>query len=845
MKQRPIMNTLLRILHLEDDPIDARLVGNILLSGGVKAQVTLVTNRGDYEAAIEHDEFDLVLADYQLPIFDGMEALALWRERYPDVPFLFVTGTLGEECVVEALKNGATDFLLKDRLSRLVPAVRRAMAEAEASDLRRQAEQALRDSEERLRHANMELARRVTELGAANAEVRASRRAALNLMEDALSARSELEEINMRLRAEIAERKQVEQALRESEADYRSLFEAAGVGNAEIAIETGRFLRVNKKFCQLTGYTAEELLDGMVFSQLIHPDDRDTDMIGIIRFIRGAVPAYEFEKRYICKINTVIWVHVACSLFRDSIGRPLRLIAVVQDITARKQAEEALREQHAILQTILDNATDVIFMKDRDGRYMVMNAAGAKITGKNVADILGRDAYALFPPEVAAEKMAEDHRLIINKTSGNFEESHNFDGRVQHFSTAKTVCCDLYGNVIGLVGIARDVTERREMEAALIDADRRKDEFLAMLAHELRNPLAPIRNAVQLLNLEGHDETRVAWVCDILERNVAHMVRLVDDLLDVSRITRGKVTLQNECVVLATILERAVETSRPLLDIKHHTLQVRLPEQPVYLCGDRVRLAQIFSNLLNNSAKYTTEGGHIELTAEVDGLFVLISVTDNGTGIRKELLPHVFDLFRQDECGLDRSQGGLGIGLTLVKRLVELHAGEVTARSAGLDQGAQFTVRLPILNVIPEQTERADDVADSDTKNGLRVLVIDDNPDMAESIAVLLQMFGHRIEIAVDGAQGLDVAQRFEPDVVLLDIGLPGMDGYELARRLREAFASREVLLIALSGYGRSEDIVRATEAGIDHYLVKPADPIRLRDLISDFQVTGETETPR
>ncbi|MGR8934511.1 MAG: response regulator [Gammaproteobacteria bacterium] len=707
------MDSPLRILHLEDNAVDAMLVYETLRVGDINTEVTVVSTRGDYVAAVEKGVFDVILADYQLLCFDGLEALAILRaSRRSDVPFLFVTGSLGEELAVEALKKGATDFLLKDRLFRLVPAVNRAVAEAATARLRRQTEQALRDSEERLRLANLQLARHVAELRAANVETRASRRAALNLMEDALLARRELEDSNNRLRAEIAERKQVEEALRKSEADYRSLFEAAGVGNVEIEIDSGRFLRANRKFCELTGYSAAELLEDMIFPQLIHPDDREANLTAMMAFMRGAMPAYEFEKRYVCKYGAVIWVHVACALVCDAEGRPVRIIGVVQDIT-----------------------------------------------------------------------------------------------------------------------------ERKTMEEALIDADRRKDEFLAMLAHELRNPLAPIRNAVQLLQLQGADMAQRHRVRDILERNVDYMVRLIDDLLDVSRITLGKVSLRKERVELTTVMERAVETCRPFLDARRHTLNLRLPCRSVPLLGDPVRLAQIFANLLNNAAKYTAEGGRIEFTADIEEKSAVLRVQDNGIGIRADLLPQIFDLFRQDERGLDRSQGGLGIGLTLVKSLVELHGGTVAAHSDGLEQGAVFTVRLPCFDSAHAPTMKTGtQPADRQTETGLQVLVVDDNHDFAESIAMLLRMFGHIVETAADGTEGLQAAQHFDADVIVLDIGLPGMDGYELAMRLRCAYADRPLLIIALSGYGRAEDKMRAAAAGIDHYLVKPADTERLQDVIAAYR---------
>jgi signal transduction histidine kinase/DNA-binding response OmpR family regulator len=359
------------------------------------------------------------------------------------------------------------------------------------------------------------------------------------------------------------------------------------------------------------------------------------------------------------------------------------------------------------------------------------------------------------------------------------------------------------------------------------EADRRKNEFLSMLAHELRNPLAPIRNAVQIMRLMGPGQPGLQEVQDMIDRQVHQLVRLVDDLLDISRITRGKIRLQTERVDLTAVVSRALETSRPLLNARKHELRVVLPPEPVCVKGDVVRLAQVLTNLLNNAAKYTQEGGKVWLTVEHDDEEVILRVRDTGAGIPPEMLSDIFDLFTQVERSLDRSQGGLGIGLTLVRRLVEMHGGSVHAFSPGVNQGSEFVVRLPVL-----QEAQAQEAALS---NGLmrlamptrvhRILVVDDNQDAADSLAMLLRLAGQEIRLAHDGPTALSVAESFHPEVVMLDIGLPGLDGYEVARRLRQRPGGGALLLIALTGYGQEDDQRRSREAGFDHHLVKPVDP--------------------
>jgi signal transduction histidine kinase/CheY-like chemotaxis protein len=386
--------------------------------------------------------------------------------------------------------------------------------------------------------------------------------------------------------------------------------------------------------------------------------------------------------------------------------------------------------------------------------------------------------------------------------------------------------------------LEQEVAQRKRLEQELYrrarelaEADRRKDEFLALLGHELRNPLAPIRQAVQVLRLLGLADPQLQWARDVIDRQVGQLARLLEDLLDVGRISKGKITLRKEPVDLAAILARAVETSRPLIEANRHQLTVSLFAEPVQVLADPARLEQVFANLLNNAAKYTERGGTIWLSGERQGGEVLVRVRDTGFGISAELLPRIFDLFTQAERTLDRSQGGLGLGLTLVKNLVAMHGGVVEAHSEGPGKGSEFVVRLPVSHQPEGSGEgkrgRVSPLPVCKGPPHLRVVVVEDNRDAAESLAMLLRLWGHEVRTCHDGLSGLKAARSYRPQVVLLDIGLPGLDGFEVARRLR-AELGKGVWLVALTGYGQEEDRCQAEAAGFDAHLVKPADPAAL-----------------
>ncbi|MFO1431875.1 MAG: ATP-binding protein [Candidatus Competibacteraceae bacterium] len=515
---------------------------------------------------------------------------------------------------------------------------------------------------------------------------------------------------------------------------------------------------------------------------------------------------------------------------------------LAEDLSARKQAEQCLRNNQRLLKGILNAAPTVYYLYDivqqRTIHTTTQSAAMLGYSVANLHDFGGTLLPTLMHPDDRERSRAHCRRLLSSRDGEILE----FDYRMRHkngtwrwFLSRDTVFSrTAAGEPQLILGIALDITAHKQAEQALQEADRRKDEFLAMLAHELRNPLAPIRNAVEVLKRLDFPNPKLQWVRDVIDRQVSHVVRLVDDLLDISRIIRGKIMLQKAPVELAIIVNQAVESVHSLIESQQHRLEVSLPTLPVRLEGDSVRLTQILSNLLNNAAKYTPQGGHIQLEAEVEGNTLVLRVRDNGAGIPDTLLPYVFDLFTQAERTLDRSQGGLGIGLTLVRHLVELHGGRIEAKSAGSGQGAEFTVYLPgVLESASDATAETDAETALKAETGARILVVDDNVDVAESMAVLLELEGHQVRTVYTAHAALEAARTFRPDVVLLDIGLPGMDGYEVARRLRASPATRHVLLIALTGYGREEDRARSKAAGFDRHLVKPVEPEALNALIA------------
>lgn len=492
-----------------------------------------------------------------------------------------------------------------------------------------------------------------------------------------------------------------------------------------------------------------------------------------------------------------------------------QLDARVKERTATLQASEER------LRLFIENAPAAIAQFDRQMRYLAVSHRWLRDYGLP-ANAVGRSHYELLPE--IPEEWREVHRRTLAGESLHSEGDRfvRQDGSIQWVKWETLPWYDERGEIGGILIAAEEITSFRRAEEALRDADRRKDEFLAMLAHELRNPLAPIKNCLELLKLAGNDAALREEMRETMERQLAHMIRLVDDLLDVSRITRGKLELRLEKVNLASVVKHAVETCQPLCVQAGHHLSVQLPDQPIVLRADFARLAQVFGNMLTNACKYMEPGGNVWISAERQQNEVMVQVKDAGLGIPSEMLPHVFDLFTQVDHSLDRSQGGLGIGLSLVKRLVEMHGGTVSAESAGPGQGSLFTVRLPL----PEEVAAAPSVPASlpgpQGGGAKRILIVDDNRDNADSLAHLLQSLGKQVETAYDGQEAVRLAESSQPDAILLDLGLPKMNGYGVCQEIRRNGWGKKILIIALTGWGQSDDREKTSAAGFNHHLVKP-----------------------
>jgi PAS domain S-box-containing protein len=638
---------------------------------------------------------------------------------------------------------------------------------------------------------------------------------------------------------DMTERNRAEEAIREAAVRLKAIVDTAVDGI--ITLDEGGIIEsMNPAAERIFGHAHEEVV-GRRFDVLMPGPDRDEYDGYLASYLRSGEPRIMGTIRQVHgrrKDGSIFPMELAVSESR--LGARRIFTGIVRDITEYRRAVEErtrflgeLQAERALLNTLLDNAPVGFGFFDHELRYVRLNPALAELDGLPVEAHLGRTLRDVLPrmsPEVvdAFRHVLRTGTSIVSKEFRG--ETPRTPGRPRYW------LCSFYpvktpdGAVLGAGAVVADIDDRKRMEEALREADRRKDQFLAMLAHELRNPLAPISNAVEIMKVQGLGGPNFDWSVKVIEDQVKHMTRMVDDLLDVSRITRGKVVLQKEPVDLRAVVDLALEASRPLIDDYHHHLTVALPDHPVLVEVDPARMAQVLSNLLNNAAKYTDEGGEIALVAEPEGREVAIRVRDNGTGIAPELLPHIFDMFTQADQTLSRSRGGLGIGLTLVRSLVEMHRGRVTVRSAGPGLGSEFTVRLPVSADAPADPP-ADESSGADGVPRLprrRILVVDDNRSNATSLGVLLRALGQDVEMAYDGPAALELVRRRRPDLVLLDIGLPGMDGYEVARRCREDEGTRRIMLVAMTGYGKEEDRRRSQEAGFNAHLVKP---VNLEDL--------------
>ncbi|MFZ2313780.1 MAG: PAS domain S-box protein [Methylobacter sp.] len=633
------------------------------------------------------------------------------------------------------------------------------------------------------------------------------------------------------LSTNITKRKQAEEALRESQMDLNHAQAVAHIGNWRMDICNNRLELSDENF-QIFGIPKGTPLTYQSFLDCVHPEDRLFVDAAWKDALTGK--SYDIEHRVIVG-QKVKWVRELAVLEFDENGSVRGAFGTTEDITDIKSSQEALQHERAFLRQVIDAAPSMIFVKDREGRYLLGNEAVAQAYGTRPESLVGLTDENLNPNDDEVTHFYQDDLDVINnrKPKRILEDKlTHADGSIHWYSTVKIPLLDDDASCNKLLGVATDITDRKRAEEALQLADRRKDEFLAMLAHELRNPLAPIRNAVQLLKMKEASDATLTWSRNVIDRQVTHLARLLDDLLDVARIMQGKITLKTERFELVDIVNNAVEASYPLIESRSQDLIISKATTPQWIEGDRVRLAQALSNLLNNAAKYTSEGGKITLSTMEEGSNAVIEIRDTGIGIAPDTLPHIFDLFTQADHSLAHSQGGLGIGLTLVRQLVEIHGGTITAASDGIGQGSLFTVRLPTLSM--DSTASKPALPESELPiSQFRILVVDDYTDAAESLTMLLQAEGHEVEMANCGIKAIELAQVFHPQVVLLDIGLPDLDGYEVAKRLRALPETRNTILIALTGYGQTEDREFSKSAGFNYHLLKPLNFEELSTLLT------------
>jgi PAS domain S-box-containing protein len=633
--------------------------------------------------------------------------------------------------------------------------------------------------------------------------------------------------------------KREEDELRKSEQRFRLLVEGVREYAIFLVDPEGSVASWNAGAARIIGYRAEEIIGQQITCFYPAEDVQEGKPDRLLRIARDD-GQHEDEGWRVRKDGSRFWASVLITALYDGDGNLKGYSEVIRDLTERKRTEQALL-------SVVNNVVDGIITTDESGKIESFNPAAERIFGYPARDVIGQNVTLLIPETFHREEddlaAGSSTRMVRAKLIGVGREvvGRRKDGT--EFPMDLAVTSFRMGERRYFTGILRDISaskrqeqEMRERLAELAEADNQKNDFLAMLGHELRNPLAPIRNALHILKMPGASDQAVAQAREAMERQVQHVVRLVDDLLDVSRIMRAKIDLRKEVTDLASIIGSAVETAQPVIDAQGHELTVSMPKKKIPVEADVVRMAQVISNLLMNAAKYTDHAGRIWLTVERDGpSAALIRVKDSGIGIAPELLPRVFDLFVQGHRSLARSQGGLGIGLTLAKNLVEMHGGTIAAHSEGLGQGSEFVIRLPV-----KANKRVDPGHQTPPKSthvqgpARRILVVDDNVDAAELTATLLSMWGHEVRTLHDGPSVLTATESFQPELILLDIGLPGMSGYDVARELRQRPACKGIVLAAMTGYGQDKDRNKSQEAGFDYHLTKPIDPNLLEAFVAE-----------
>ena len=660
-----------------------------------------------------------------------------------------------------------------------------------------------------------------------------------NMLDEVQSRATALEEANAALQEEVQVRLSAEAALARASVRLQSMMGAAEIGGWVWDLRTNE-VTVDRNFATLYGRTDEHDMRGEapIFKNQIHPDDLSAvQAANAIAKRTGVLNSVEY--RIVRPDGSVRWVVNRGKAHFDDTGTPILLPGLIIDITARKLAEQALRDSEKLYRAVGESIEYGVWLCDAAGRNIYASDSFLRLIGmtqKECSDLGWINA--LHPDDAHAAVLAWKECVQAGAAWYREHRVRATDGRYHPILAQGVPIRDDRGHITGWAGINLDISRLKRTEEALRDADRRKDEFLATLAHELRNPLAPIRHAVRILDSAVADAAQHRWGREVIARQVRHMAWLLDDLLDVSRITRGQLDLKKDYVELRAIVDMAVETARPLIDAKMHKLTIALPASAIKLEADPLRLSQVVSNLLTNAAKYTDAAGCIDLTAALECDDLVIRVKDTGIGLTPATIPGLFTMFSQVNSAIDRAEGGLGIGLALVKGLVALHGGQVSASSEGLGRGSEFTVRLPRALVDSQSgasTAPVSSVGSGSERARGRILVADDNRDAAATLSTVLEMSGYEVVTAYSGEQALEAGARTRPQAVLLDIGMPGMSGYETARRIRLEAWGRRALLIAVTGWGQDEDKRKAQSAGFDQHLTKPVDPDQIERLLDAF----------
>jgi len=654
---------------------------------------------------------------------------------------------------------------------------------------------------------------------------------------EAASARRHAED----LEREVEEHRQTRASLEAKEHDLHTVTDTMSAAVARCSADM-RYLWVNRLYAEWVGHAKPEEMIGRPMHEVLGLEALEQIRPYIDRVLAGERVEYErFARRPL--LGRRRWIHVTLDpTFEEAFSEaaPQRArnvtgwISVIHDIDAHKRAVETARDAQEQLQVITDTMSAAVARTGNDLRFVWMNPVYAGWVGKPAQQLVGQPIAEVLGPEQMRD-IAPQVARVLKGEQVQYERLAELPGLGKRWiSCLYSPVLDATGHPDGWVTIATDVHDRRVAEDSLKAADRRKDDFLATLAHELRNPLAPIRNAVAILGRKGPLDPELAWSREVIVRQVEQMSRLIDDLLDIERISRGKFLVRKERVPLERSIDMALEMSRPYITSAGHRLSVLMPSERVMLDADPSRLAQVFSNLLNNAAKFTEPRGEITLSAAVEGNAVVVKVEDNGIGFAPEVASRLFKPYSQLTSTQERARGGLGIGLSLVQGIVSLHGGKVEAKSAGPGRGAEFVVNLPLAAYgarLPEAD--AAGAHERAPSRPLRILVADDNKDAADSLARVLELYGHEVKIAYDGNGALEIGASFEPQIAVLDIGMPGANGYDVARAMRDRGGAL-VTLVALTGWGQEGDRRRAIEAGFDYHLTKPIDPGVVNDLVAE-----------